>query len=460
MYRRSLLRRGAIAGLSLSTLQAATTSAAGATTLDDEFEPLGRVSVEGAAEAVVGDDGDVAYLAATNGFVTVDVSDPAEPAILTAQRQLAVDDRQLFEILDVKVDGDRLVVPGPANRDASEFEGLLLYDVSDPADPVRVAEYETGYHIHNCYLDGETLYVVANGDAAEAGTPDENRLDVFDVSDDEIERIGQWSMLDREPEWREIYWLARYLHDVYVHDDVAYLAYWNAGTYLLDVSDPSSPEYLSHVRETNIDDQLSIQNDREAQYGLPGNDHYSAVDDTGTVMAVGREAWETGGDDPDGPGGIDLYDVSDATDPSHVASIDPPEAADATYNGGEWTTAHNFELRADRLYASWYQGGVSVHDVADPSAPVEIARWADRDEAAFWTARVANPGETIVASSTELIPNTDIEGALYTFPISTEAVDEDADDPIPGFAGIAGLAGLAGGIVGLKWLRQRRRTAD
>ena len=477
MNRRAFLRRGTIAGTSLSAVQsrrfapAAAAPSAPTSPRTDEFEPLGRTPVEGAAEAVVGDDGTVAYLAATNGFVTVDVSDPAEPTILAEERQLEIDDRRLTEILDVKVDGDRLVVPGPANRTQGDvFQGFLLYDVSDPAEPVSVGDpVETGYHIHNCYLDGDVLYVVVNGSEDHPDSPDENRLDVFDVSDDEIERIGSWSHLDREPEWREVSWFARYLHDVYVHDDVAYLAHWNAGTFLLDVADPADPKYLSHVRDTDLEEQRAIDDDTEAQQGLPGNDHYSAVDDAGELMAVGREAWETGGDEPDGPGGIDLYDVSDPADPAHVSSIAAPEAEDASYHDGEWTTAHNFELRNDLLHASWYQGGVSIHDVSDPADPVELVRWEDRELAAFWTARVAEPGETIVASSTEMISayvEADPEGALYTFPIVDPTDDEDegddgggatsGSDPIPGFAGAVGVAGLAGGVLGLEWFRRRR----
>ncbi len=70
-------------------------------------------------------------------------------------------------------DADR---PGPANRGSDEFfHGFLRYDVSDPADPRAIGEpYETGTHIHNCYLDGEVLYVVAND-------TDENPLVVYDV---------------------------------------------------------------------------------------------------------------------------------------------------------------------------------------------------------------------------------------------------------------------------------------
>ncbi|MDQ2050667.1 hypothetical protein RBH26_09215 [Natronolimnohabitans sp. A-GB9] len=406
MQRRAVLRAGGAVGAAIGIAQATRSLVTG--TDRDGFEPLGRVPVTGAAEAVVGDDGETAYLATTDGFATVDIADPSDPTLLEERYPLSVDDERFHHILDVKVDGDRLAVVGPADRTASPvFHGFVIYDVSDPADPVAVGEpYETGYHIHNCFLDGDVLYVVANQD-------EENPLVVFDVSGDGPTEIGRWSLIDREPEWGEVHWLVRYLHDVYVHDDVAALAHWNAGTYLLDVSDPADPQYISHVRETELETHHDLERE-EAQLGLPGNDHYSAVDDTGELLAVGREAWATGGEEPDGPGGIDLYDVSDPADPEKAASIAAPAADDASYRGGEWTTAHNFELRDGRLSSSWYQGGVKIHDVSDPADPEELAHWRDTETAAFWTARIAGP-ETIVASSTPQVPNAETDGALYTF---------------------------------------------
>ncbi|APW99747.1 hypothetical protein CHINAEXTREME_19100 [Halobiforma lacisalsi AJ5] len=500
MQRRTVLRRSGAAVASTLSLPVVGTRSARATagssprvgSGQDEsgYEPLGRLEIEGAAEAVVGDD-DVAYLATTTGFATVDVSEPAEPELLFLEDDIEVDGDPFLEILDVAVDGDRLVVPGPANRTSGRlFEGFCCYDVSDPAAPELVAEpYETGFHIHNCSLEDDVLYVVGND-------PSDNVVVVYDVADG-VERIGRWSLLEHEPGWADVDWIARYLHDVSVHDDVAYLAHWNPGTYLLDVSDPAEPEYISHVSETDLQSQRSVENDLEIRHGLPGNDHYATVDETGDLLAVGREAWATGGEEPDGPGGIDLYDVSNSEDPVSRGSIEPLAAADESYDAGLWTTAHNFELRNDRLYAAWYRGGVTIHDVSDPDDPERLAAWRDPHVAGFWTARVLEPGETFVASSTQAIPNAPTEGALYTFPIETgeqadppsltdpdafdlDGVDRDddgnesaadaddgddgaegnADDSIPGFTGTAagfGLVSVAGGAAALEWVRRRRR---
>ena len=465
MQRRDYLRAGGAGCTALALPWSVAASATPASRVSDgpeSFEPLGRVDdIPDGAEAVVGDGGETVFLATTFGFATVDVGDPTAPELLARRDRLEVDGRTFEDILDVDVSGDRLAVVGPANEDEGEFNGIELYDVSDPAAPAVVDRSETGFHIHNCYLSDEALYVVANRE-------DENALVIYDASDDALEEVGRWSLLEHDPEWADVYWYARYLHDVYVHDDVAYLPFWDAGTYLVDVSEPSEPEYVSHVRDPDVGEEREFGG-AEAVFGLPGNDHYATVDEAGDLLAVGREAWATGGTEPDGPGGIDLYDVSDPAAPERLASIEPPESDDASRTGGEWTTAHNFELRDGRLYSAWYQGGVKIHDVGDPSAPEELAHWRDTDGAAFWTARVANDGATIVASSTTQVPNTgdDIDGALYTFPTGFGDVtadgnsdsDSDSDDGfvdrIPGFGAVGAGVGLAGGAAALEWLRRR-----
>ncbi|WP_339102502.1 hypothetical protein [Haloterrigena salinisoli] len=463
MQRRAFLRASG-AACAVLTVPGAVAGSTGATPrasqeIPDSFEPLGRVEVPDGGEAVVSGDGETVYLATALGFATVDIGDPTEPELLAERYRLEVDGREFMDILDVEIDDDRLAVVGPANEGNDGFHGFVLYDVSDPADPTVVDRYETGFHIHNCFFADGLLYVVANG-------PDDNALVIYDASDDETEEVGRWSLLEHDPEWEDAYWYVRYLHDVTVHDDIAYLPFWDAGTYLVDVGDPSDPEYVSHVRDPDVGEDRSYGGS-EAVYGLPGNDHYATVDDAGELLAVGREAWTTDGSAPDGPGGIDLYDVSDPTAPDPLASIEPPESDDASRRGGEWTTAHNFELRDGRLYSAWYQGGIKIHDVSDPTDPAELAHWRETDDAALWTARVANGGATVVSSSTSRIPATDIDGALYTFPTGLESDTletsdgDDGDgngslsDRVPGFGGLGAGVGLAGGAAALEWIRRR-----
>jgi hypothetical protein len=53
--------------------------------------------------------------------------------------------------------GDRLLVAGP--NGGAGLSGFVLVDVSDPANPERVAVHLTSHAIHNAYLDGDTAYL-------------------------------------------------------------------------------------------------------------------------------------------------------------------------------------------------------------------------------------------------------------------------------------------------------------
>jgi hypothetical protein len=354
------------------------------------YAPRGQVDIDGAAEAVVTPDGETAFVAVGSGFVSVDVSDPANPTVVGEAAGLqSPDGEDVREVLDVKYDDGQLLVPTAAQGGGPR--GFYLYDVSDPANPTQVGDWfarpENG--IHNSALVDGVAYLTT-GFALE--------VDIVDVSGDSFERLATWEPGDWNEDWARP--RNAPLHDLYVQDGVAYCAYWDAGVFLVDVSDPANPSFVSRVGEYTLEENLELS---QAAYIEPGgNAHYVTVNEDATLLAEGGESWDIDpSDDSGGPSGITLYDVTDAANPERVGHVDPPVSRSNAYRGGTWTTSHNFELRNDRLYASWYQGGVSVHDVSDPANPERLAWWASPTERAFWTARVAKPGEFFVASSYE-----------------------------------------------------------
>lgn len=372
----------------------------------DEYAPLGSVQVAGTREAVVSADGRVAYLALGDGYAAVDVSDPTAPAVLATRRDLQADhpDGPIRLLNDVTLAGDRLVCVAPAHGGRTLPHGVLTVDVSDPANPVEESFYETEFPIHNCDFDGRYCYLTGNG---QTGNP----LVVVDV--DEQRETSRWSLFALDDAWAEVSSGLRPIHDVTVRDGVAALSYWDAGTVLLDVSDPADPTPLGHV---DPGDPTALRDpDPRAGVVPPGNHHYSVLAPGGDLLAVGRETWAVSvdGDLTGGPSGVDLYDVSDPASPAHLSSIDPPPTPNPSF-GGTWTTAHNLDLREETLYTSWYQGGVKRHDVSDPANPTQQTWWAAPDTTRFWTAVLAVPGECFVAPS--MGTRTGEPAGLWTFP--------------------------------------------
>ncbi|QCC50559.1 LVIVD repeat-containing protein [Halapricum salinum] len=387
----------------------------------ETFEPLGSIEIDGTHDAVAGPDGETAYVATLDGFATVDITDPADPTVLANPRGLLADRENgpLQGIYDVKIDGDRLAVAGPANG-GPELTGVLLYDVADPASPEQVAFYETDFPIHNMAFDDGVAYLTGNDFV-------ENELVAVDCSDDDPQEVGRWSLLDYDDAWSDVEGYLWVIHDVYVQEGRAYIAHWDAGTWIVDVSDPSAMSAVSQVRGRSHGELASISDPGSEYTELPGNDHYVSVDESADLLAVGSEAWDYDPDDQyvGGPGGIELYDISTPTDPQQLAAIEPPRTPEPT-TAGVWTTAHNFDFRNDRLYASWYRGGVSVHDVSDSETPAEMVFWEDRDRVSFFTAMATD--DCVIASSISS-RNADTTAGLFTFPIPTAETETVATRP-------------------------------
>ncbi|WP_458185202.1 LVIVD repeat-containing protein [Haladaptatus sp. NG-WS-4] len=442
MRRREFLRAAAVGTGSVTLLSA------GGVTARKSYEPLGDVAIRDAKEAVVGDDGKTAFVAATDGFATVDIRNPAEPTVLAERRDLLADRAggPLSQIWDVKVDGDRLLVAGPANPvEGDVLHGFLLYDVSDPSIPKRVAFHETEFPIHNAMLTDGVAYLTGNDG-------DGNPLVLVDVSNDSPEEVSRWSMFDVDSEWSKVDPWVRSLHDVWVQDGHAYLAQWDAGTWIVDVSDPKSPSHITHFGGRPLDELAAIpsENERDAVLGLPGNDHYVRTNQDGSLLVRNKEAWDTDGKGGNGPGGVELWDVSNPRQPEKRATIAAPQSNDPTYDlggqgvlstlsglatrlapvgvasahgkchkcsgggtSGQWTTSHNFDIVGDRLYTSWYQGGVKLFNVSDPANPRQLAWWRDPETTSFWTAQHVSD-EFFVAGS--MGRHGDGKGALYAFP--------------------------------------------
>ncbi|WP_247728326.1 PKD domain-containing protein [Halovivax limisalsi] len=348
--RRSVLRSIG-AATTLGALGAGPTASARTSDSAALTEPLGTVQIEGTTnEAVTGDDGTVAYVSRDTGFATVDISDPSNPTVLAN-----LGDTGISGILDAKVDGDRLFLAG--RRD------IGLYDISDPANPTQLDAFNNGFGIHNCFLDDGIAFAINDPEA---------EIVMYDVSNDEFEEIGRYkpSDLGDNP----------LLHDLWVQDDVMYMAYWNDGTPMVDISDPADPELIGKVRDGS---------DK-----FPNNDHYVQVNEDASIIIIGKEAFGDGL-------GVEIWDISDPTDTSFFAEIDPPSE-------GGTRTSHNCDIVGDYLYSSWYGGGVRVHDISDPANPEEIYWWR-QNNVSFWTAKVGVVGESFIAND---YANTE----LYVFP--------------------------------------------
>jgi hypothetical protein len=380
------------------------------------YAPKGEVAVDGTQEVATTDDGNYAAVAAGKGFAIVDVNDPAAPSIAAERGALLQENENgpMQMIADVKVDGDRLLVTGPNGSPRGDVvKAALLYDISDPANPERLDVLEVDHPIHNSFfVDGYAYLTVSDFEYEGAK--------LVDASGDEFEVVNSFSIVDHDDKWSDVHGFLRSCHDLYVQDDVMYLAQWDAGTFIVDVSDKQNPEVLGRAGGLPADKLAKVPQQSLGAVGLqpPGNSHYVRPSPDGNYLYKGAESWDADpNDDKRGASGITVFDISDAANPERLTAIHPPGADDET-RGGQFTTSHNFSIRGDRLFSSWYYGGVMVHDVSDPANPERLAWWRKPSETMFWGAKAAGDRDFFVAGN--------MRGSVMTF--STEA-GEMADPP-------------------------------
>lgn len=369
--RRDLLKLLGAAGAvgSIGTAKART-SGAGV----DDLRLFGEQAVDGATEVVT--QGDFAYVATGDGLAIIDWRNPGAPELLVDTDVPGV------AVWDVKVDGDLLAISSQGENERGDdgdpaAVGTHFYDVSVPTDPQFLSTWtELPAGVHNHFLDGDVAYICREAPF------DDSALKIVDVSDPTNPTLlSEWRVEDVDPALDQP---TNFLHDVYVQDDLAYLAYWDAGTRVLDVSDTTDPVEVSAFGEApDATEDVAFPSPEWAERALlpPGNSHYAQPTPDGDYVLQGAETFPGGlveNPDNDDYGGIKVFDVTDFESPELVTRIDPPDV-------DVFRTSHNFDVTTNRLHTSWYDGGVRVFDFTDPADPGELAAYRT-DDTSFWTA--------------------------------------------------------------------------
>jgi hypothetical protein len=132
-----------------------------------------------------------------------------------------------------------------------------------------------------------------------------------------------------------------YPHDSFAYQNRLYINQMGQGYYVLDVTDASNPKPLGSYTY-------------DAQVYNPT--HANAV---GTF--AGRTIAFEGGENVNAH-----LRVLDVTDPAHIVKI-------GEYSMRPQTSIHNMVLVGQRLYVAWYNEGLRVLDVANPTQPRQLA---------------------------------------------------------------------------------------
>ena len=259
--------------------------------------------------------GDHALMGDDRGIVhIVDISDPAN------MRKVA-EVRTPGPALDIKIAGDLAVI---GVQDFESSFGLLLLDISDPANPVEISRFdqESWWGVHNLFLHGDRLYL------AHGLNPG---LSIVDISDPTAPLVSGF--------WQHEGDFSNVVHDVFIRDRLAVVSDLVSGLVLLDLTDPDAPTMLA---------ALSFAEGIHSAWA-EGDYVYCSQEFGG---------WERP---------LYVVDIADPRQPQVVHSFGsgpPPQ--------GPILGPHNPWVHNGLLYWAYYEAGLRVFDLLDPARPVEI----------------------------------------------------------------------------------------
>jgi len=328
--------------------------------------------------------GDYAIQGNYQGFQITDIRDPRGPLVVSQTLcPGAQNDVSVWENLIVtSTDSSRNTPACEGNvsqtaQDPASWEGIRIFDWSDPAAPELVTTVETdcGSHTHTILPEEDRVLVYIQSYGPNVNFPDcqppHDKISIVEIPLDDpasaaviAEPVlfpdggfpgipGQTSATSG-------------CHDITVYQALGLAAGACMGEgVIMDISDPENPVVLSSVTDPNF-----------AFW------HSATFSNDGKTVVFTDELGGGGGPTCNptvGPnrGANAIYDISDPANPVFASYYKIPR----TQSNDENCVAHNGSLipvrGRDVMVQAWYQGGISIMDFTDPYNPRELG-WFDR----------------------------------------------------------------------------------
>jgi hypothetical protein len=256
---------------------------------------------------------------------------------------------------------------------------VVILDLADPRHPVIASTFDsdgvTG-GVHNMFATNDYLFALAGGD----------KYVIIDVRDPYAPTfVSEYNHPDSR------------IHDVWVHNGIAYSSEWQTGVVVVDVGNGEwggsieNPVFVTavpypvgathaafpYLQESTGNFYLflgdEISGGRNQAWAGEGADNQPYDPETGTGGVQGRMS-----------GYLHIIDFTDPENPRDVARYEVPQAG-----------AHNVWVEDDVLYQAYYKGGLRVVDVSGElmgdlgRQGREIAIYKPQDPAGFLANQVS-----------------------------------------------------------------------
>jgi len=225
-------------------------------------------------------------------------------------------------------------------------DGLSVVDVSDPSSPFEVGSVNDTERGGTATTLMNARGLAVAGDYAYVASYTNHGLSIVDISNPSSP-VEVGAVRDTQSSQGGTATTLYFPWDVFVVGDYAYVAA-NDGLSVVDVSDPSSPFEVGFVNDTESGGTATT------------------LDGVRDVFVVGDYAYLTSYDDD----GLSVVDVSDPSSPFEVGSVnDTGQGGTATTLNSAWSV---FVQGGYAYVAANGEDGLSIIDVSDPTAPVEV----------------------------------------------------------------------------------------
>jgi hypothetical protein len=328
----------------------------------------------------------------------LDITDPAAPKLLST-----IEEENHRNVDFIAFPTGRLIAVFATGNGT-----IPVWDITDPAHPVRISEFQptAGTHKINV-VPGTPIVYNANSNGGGCPIPDPSGglacfmvgsrfadqgtgiTEIYDLSDPEHPLLVQ--------DWQNGFGC----HHIYFWINPAVEKYRAlcAGiefTQIWDIADPRNPEVIVSVPMQHGNTALP-----STHLGIESFSHFSILNYAGDTLIVGDESGGGGlppgcvahastplGDVSTPVGALWFYDVSDESNPQlkgwfspgYPLNNLPPAGAGAVF--GNSCTAHHGRLVPDPsgrelLAMAFYRAGVVLVDFTDPAAPWLVDQWND-----------------------------------------------------------------------------------
>lgn len=320
----------------------------------------------------------LAHESAPKNFTGVDVSDPRNPKVVV---QTALP-QPYMRSNSLEVTGNLMAVAYQCQQPGQKPAGMELFDISEPENPRSISffdasgPYSRGVH-QLWFCDGEYVHMAAGSEDFQP----HNQLDdqfyrIIDVRDPtKPVEVGRWWLPgtrvgDNEPQptrhapENDLGFRAHNTNVYPQRPDRCYLGYLDAGMFIMDISDKTSPKVIS--RWDNSPPYVGF-----THTVLP-------LFDRGLLVVTDESVVD---DAADWPKFVWIVDGRDETNPVPIATCPLPPVEEFKGRGGRFG-AHNLHENvpvptswfSDQvIVGSFFSAGLRAYDISNPYQPKEIA---------------------------------------------------------------------------------------